>query len=92
MDLNEAIKALVTQAVREAAQEVVLDVVQYPRLMITEKAAAYLDCSVGQIKNLVAAGQLTPVDLGTGDRVSRWWFDRIDLDKLIEARKKHRAA
>ncbi len=90
MELDRAIRGIVQDAVREAAATVACDLVQYPRLLSTEKAAAYLSVSEGHVRNLVAARKLTPVDLSSDGKRAVWRFDRDDLDAFIKATKDSR--
>jgi hypothetical protein len=60
-----------------------------PRLLGVRATAAYLDVSPRTVMELRAAGHLRPVRLPlTGDHeVRKLLFDRVDLDRLIEAWK-----
>lgn len=59
-----------------------------PRLMSIDKAAQYLDCSVRQVRYLVAAGVLEAVRWPDEDGKRRKpYFDRRDLDAVIDRNK-----
>jgi excisionase family DNA binding protein len=84
-DLEGTLKSIVADAVRDAAASVAVDMVQFPRLLTTEKAAAYLSVSELHLRNLVAADKLKPVDVSSDGRRAVWRFDRKDLDAFIDA-------
>jgi hypothetical protein len=55
-----------------------------PRLMGREAAAIYLDMTTRSLDRLVERGVITPVKISG---LRRTWFDRGDLDALIDAAK-----
>jgi excisionase family DNA binding protein len=59
-----------------------------PRLLSINLAAEYLGCSIGHIKNLVAAGTLPTVRWQEEGVRNKHYFDRQDLDKAIEQHKR----
>lgn len=54
-----------------------------PRLMDLDAAATYLGMTPDALKHKALRGIIPSVELDT-----KWRFDREDLDKLIESRKK----
>jgi hypothetical protein len=54
------------------------------RLLGREAAALYLDMTTRSLDRLVERGVITPVKISG---LRRTWFDRGDLDALIEAVK-----
>jgi excisionase family DNA binding protein len=60
---------------------------QNSRLLRCSDAAAYLGVGKKCVRNLIAAGELPCVQLQPGN--SPFLLDVRDLDRFIEARKKH---
>jgi hypothetical protein len=60
-----------------------------PRLLSVNKAAVYLGVSPWTIRDMHAAGRLQRVRLPLAGReeLRRLLFDRLDLDRLVEAAK-----
>jgi hypothetical protein len=54
------------------------------RLMGREAAATYLDMTTRSLDRLVDRGIITPVRIAG---LRRTWFDKLDLDALIDAAK-----
>lgn len=65
----------------------------WPRLLGLEQAAAYLSLSVWTVREYLAAGVLSRVELPsatdgvTKGTTRRVLLDRVDLDRLVEASK-----
>ena len=53
-----------------------------PRLVAAKQAAAELGVPYTSLRDLVFAGELPVVKFG-----KRWFFERIDLDRLVAAHK-----
>ena len=56
-----------------------------PRVLKTNDAATYLGISAWKLRNLVQSGEISYI---AGDGTSPWLFDRQDLDRWIESRKR----
>ena len=55
------------------------------RVLKTKDAAAYLGISDWKLRNLVQSGEISYI---AGDGTSPWLFDKQDLDRWIESRKR----
>ena len=56
-----------------------------PRVLKTNDAAAYLGISAWKLRSLVQSGEISYI---AGDGTSPWLFDKQDLDRWIESRKR----
>lgn len=56
-----------------------------PRALKTNDAASYLGISPWKLRNLVQSGEISYI---AGDGTSPWLFDKHELDRWIESRKR----
>ncbi len=84
--LTDIIKQAVIAAINEKYEQ--LKEGETARVMTLEMAAEYYSCSTMHIRNLVIAGHLPVVRWPSDAAKPRPYFDRRDLDKLIEENKR----
>jgi excisionase family DNA binding protein len=77
--LDEVLKAVVVEAVREALAEQSSTVVVEPHWLSVESAAVYLSMSPEAVRGAIRRGQLTPCRTPTG----RVRFSREQLDRWV---------
>jgi hypothetical protein len=84
--LTDIIKQAVIAAIDEKYNQ--LKEAEQARALTMELAAEYISCSTQHIRNLVAAGHLSVIRWPSDATKPRPYFDRRDLDKLIEENKR----
>jgi hypothetical protein len=55
-----------------------------PRLLSAKKAAEYVGLPYTSLRDCVFRGEIAVVRFGAGSR-QRWYFQKSDLDKLVDS-------